>query len=195
MAMTELVDRSFLSRSTRWSMNQLEYRRSIKVAHHFLTRCFAPDELLALLLRRENPVIVMQRVVPVERAVAPHYLGWLAHRNAVGANIYVTANPLRSGSRKRTKENVASVRDLYLDIDSDGGAKLTALQHSDRVPKPAAIISTSPCKYPGALAGERLRLREARKHPEATRSCLWSRSRSYRLQPRSACVWLLKLEM
>ena len=101
-------------------MNQLEYRRSIQVAHHFLTRCFAPGEFIALLLRREHPVTVMQRVVLLERAVAPRFLGWLAHQNAVGANIYFAANPLRSGTRKRTKESVASVRHVYLDIDSDG---------------------------------------------------------------------------
>jgi RepB DNA-primase from phage plasmid len=128
-------------------MNQLEYRRSIQLAQDFLTRCFAPGEFIALLLRRENPVTVTQRVVLLERAVAPRYLGWLAHQNAAGANVYVTANPLRSGTRKRTKESVASVRHLYLDIDSDGEAKLAALQNSDRVPKPTAIISTSPNKY------------------------------------------------
>jgi hypothetical protein len=110
-------------------MNQLEYRRSIQVAHKFLTQCFAPDEFIALLLRRENLVTVMQRVVLLERAVAPRYLGWLAHQNAAGANIYVAANPLRSGTCKRTKESVASVRHLYLDIDSDGEAKLAALKN------------------------------------------------------------------
>jgi RepB DNA-primase from phage plasmid len=128
-------------------MNPLEYRRSIQMAHDFLTRCFAPGEFIALLLRREKPVEVTQRVVLLEHAVAPRYLGWLAYQNAAGANIYVAANPLRSGTRKRTKESVASVRHLYLDIDSDGEAKLAAIQHSDRVPKPSAIISTSPDKY------------------------------------------------
>ena len=128
-------------------MNQLEYRRSIQVAHKFLTQCFAPGEFIALLLRRENPVTVMQRVVLLERAVAPRYLGWLAHENAAGANIYVAANPLRSAARKRTKESVASVRHLYLDIDSNGEAKLAALKNSDGVPKPTAIITTSPNKY------------------------------------------------
>ena len=90
-------------------MNQLEYRRSIRVAHKFLTRCFAPGGFIALLLRRDNPFTVMQRVVPLERAIAPRYLGWLAHQNATGVNIYVAANPLRSGTRKRAKESVASV--------------------------------------------------------------------------------------
>jgi RepB DNA-primase from phage plasmid len=128
-------------------MNQLEYRRSIQLAEDFLTRCFAPGEFIALLLRREKPVSVTQRVVLLERAVTPRYLGWLAHENSAGANIYVAANPLRSGTRKRMKESVASVRHLYLDIDSDGEAKLAVLLNSDRVPKPTAIISTSPNKY------------------------------------------------
>ena len=38
-------------------------RRSIQVAHKFLTRCFVSGECIALLLRRENPVTVIQRVV------------------------------------------------------------------------------------------------------------------------------------
>ena len=102
-------------------MNQLEYRRSIQVAHNFLTRCFAPGEFIAFLLRSEHPVTVMQRVVLLERAVAPRYLGWLAHQNAAGANSYFAANPLRFGIRRRTKESVFSVRQVYLDIDSEGG--------------------------------------------------------------------------
>src|ERR1700744_2127030 len=128
-------------------MNPVEYRRSIQIAHDFLTRCFAPGGFIALLLRREKPVQVTQRVVVLEHAGAPRYLGWLAYQNAAGANIYVAANPLRSGTRKRTKERVASVRHLYLDIDSDGEAKLAAIQNSDRVPNPTAIMSTSPDKY------------------------------------------------
>ena len=62
-------------------------------------------------------------------------------------NIYVAANPLRSGSRKRTKESIASVRHLYIDIDTDGDARLLRLRASDAVPAPTAILSTSPGKY------------------------------------------------
>ena len=83
----------------------------------------------------------------LEHALAPRYLGWLAHENHHGANIYVAANPLRSGSRKRTKECIASVRHLYIDIDEDGDARLAALRASERVPEPTAILSTSPGKY------------------------------------------------
>jgi hypothetical protein len=118
-----------------------------RTAADFLTRCFAPGETIALLLRREIPTSTMQRVVVLERALAPHYLGWLAHENGTEANVYVAANPLRSGSRKRTKESIASIRHLYIDIDTDGDVRLAALMASDAVPAPTVILSTSPGKY------------------------------------------------
>jgi len=117
------------------------------VATRFLNRCLASDEVIALLLRRESPAIPTQRVVRPETALAPRFHAWLAYENGTGANIYVAANPLRPGSRKRTNESIASVRHLYMDIDVDGDTRLAALQASDAVAPPNAILSTSPGKY------------------------------------------------
>jgi hypothetical protein len=118
-----------------------------ETAKDFLARCFAPGSTIALLLRTESPAKTQQRVVTLEQALAPRYLGWLAHENHNGANVYVAANPLHPGSRKRTKESIASVRHVYLDIDEDGDARLAALRASDAVPSASAILSTSPGKY------------------------------------------------
>ena len=118
-----------------------------EVAKDFLTRCFAPGDTIALLLRNESMATTQQRIVELEQALAPRYLAWLTRENYHGANIYVAVNPLRSGSRKRTKESIATVRHLYLDIDEDGNARLAALRASDGVPVPSAILSTSPGKY------------------------------------------------
>jgi hypothetical protein len=117
------------------------------IAADFLTRCFAPGESIALLLRRENPDGILQRIAPLGRAIAPRYLGWLAHENSIGTNIYVAANPVRADSRKRTKESIAAVRHLYLDLDTDGEGRLASLRASDAVPPPNAIVSTSLGKY------------------------------------------------
>jgi hypothetical protein len=117
------------------------------VANRFLTRCFAPEETIALLLRRESPTVPTQRVVTLETALAPRYQAWLSYENGTGANVYVAANPLHPGSRKRTKESIASVRHLYIDIDTDGDARLAALRASAFVPPPTSILSTSPGKY------------------------------------------------
>ena len=116
-------------------------------AIRFLNRCFAPDETIALLLRGENDAAPAQRVIALETALTPRYLAWLGHQNAAGANVYVAANPLRPGSRRRTKERIASARHLYLDIDADGDTWLAALRASDLVPAPSAILSTSAGKY------------------------------------------------
>lgn len=116
-------------------------------ASEFLNRCFGPQETIAVLLRRETPDRIVQRIVRREQATAPTYLRWLAHQNANGMNVYVAANPLRSGSRKRTKECMAEVRHLYLDIDFDGDARVAALRASDAVAQGTALICTSPGKY------------------------------------------------
>jgi RepB DNA-primase from phage plasmid len=118
-----------------------------QIARDFLTRSFAPGETIALLLRSQSEAKAQQRVVTLEQALGPRYLGWLAHENRNGANIYVAANPLRAGSRSRTKDRIASVRHLYIDIDTDGDARFAALQSSDAVPPLTAILSTSPGKY------------------------------------------------
>jgi hypothetical protein len=99
------------------------------------------------LLRKESPASTTQRIVTLEQATAPRYLAWLRYENHNGANVYVAANPLRFGSRKRTKNCIAEVRHLYLDIDVDGDDRVAALMESEAVPVPNAILSTSPDKY------------------------------------------------
>jgi hypothetical protein len=116
-------------------------------ARNFLHRCFAPGSTIALLLRTGCPAKTQQRVVTLEQALQPRYIGWLAFENLNGGNVYVAANPLHPGSRNRTKESIASVRHVYLDIDEDGEARLAALRASDAVPPASVIVLTSPAKY------------------------------------------------
>jgi hypothetical protein len=118
-----------------------------RIAAGFLTRSFDPDETIAIVLRRVSHPTIAQRIVTLKRALQPRYLAWLAHENATGASIYVAANPVARGSRKRTKESIAAVRHLYLDLDTDGDAKLAALRASNAVPIPTAIVTTSAGKY------------------------------------------------
>src|ERR1035437_5308467 len=128
-------------------MPQPNAQNAPAAAAEFLTRCFSPGETIALLLRREVPSATIQRIVQLETALAPRYRGWLTQENAAGANVYVVANPLRSDSRKRTKECIASVRHLYLDLDTDGEAPPHSLRALSAIPPPNAVLSTSRGKY------------------------------------------------
>ena len=79
-----------------------------QIAASFLRRCFAPEETIAILLRRPDAPAPMQRVVRLEQVLETRYMAWLSYENQHGRNnIYVDANPLRPGSRKRTKECIA----------------------------------------------------------------------------------------
>jgi hypothetical protein len=118
-----------------------------QTAHEFLIRCFHPGETIAVLLSKENPASTTQRIVRLEQALGARYLAWLRYENHNGANVYVAANPLLAGSRKRTKDCIAEVRHLYIDIDVDGEKRIAALRASDAVPVPSTILSTSPGKY------------------------------------------------
>ena len=118
-----------------------------RIAAGFLARSFHPDETIAVVLRRVSAPTIAQRIVTVERVLQPRYLAWLAHENATGANVYIAANPLAPGSRKRTKESIVEIRHLYLDLDTDGDDRLTALRESNAVPIPTAIVATSAGKY------------------------------------------------
>jgi hypothetical protein len=119
-----------------------------QIAASFLRRCFAPEETIAILLRRQDAAAPMQRVLRLEKVLETRYMAWLSYENQHGRNnIYVAANPLRPGSRKRTKECIASVRHLYLDIDADGDVRLAALRASELVPPSTSILSTSPGRY------------------------------------------------
>jgi len=128
-------------------MRAVEARNAIDVATGFLTRLFVRDETIALLIRHGSPARTLQRIAPLERILRPDYLRWLADENSQGANIHVSANPLLPESRTRTKDSVASVRHLYLDLDQEGKVRLASLLTSDRVPIPNAILSTSARKY------------------------------------------------
>ena len=119
-----------------------------QIAASFLRRCFAPEETIAVLLRRQDVAVPMQRVVRLEQVLEIRYMAWLSYENQHSRNnIYVAANPLHPGSRKRTKACIASIRHLYLDIDADGDARLAALRASELVPPPTSILSTSLGKY------------------------------------------------
>jgi hypothetical protein len=118
-----------------------------QTAYEFLTRCFLPGETIAVLLRKESPATTTQRIVRLEQVLAPRYLAWLRYENQNRSNVYVAANPLRTGSRRRTKESIAEVRHLYIDIDVEGEERIATLQATDAVPVPTVKLSTSPGKF------------------------------------------------
>jgi hypothetical protein len=121
--------------------------RPYEIAEEFLCEWFDAGDTFALLLRHAGPSRTRQRIVRRDDLLKSNYLGWLAHENAHGTNVYFSVNPLLSDARKRTKNSIAEARALYLDLDEDGDRKMAALRASGNVPPPSFLIRTSPGKY------------------------------------------------
>ena len=56
-------------------------------------------------------------------------------------------NPIREGSRNRTKEQIREIRHAYLDLDEEAGASLQSIRKSGDVPPPNFVLDSSPGKH------------------------------------------------
>jgi hypothetical protein len=56
-------------------------------------------------------------------------------------------NPLKKDALTRTKEQIESIRHVYLDLDHGGSQALEAIENSSVVPKPNYVLNSSPEKH------------------------------------------------
>ena len=106
-----------------------------------------PSDHAAVLVRNRIRQQTTQRILPAETIASAPFQSWLHQQNESGADIFIGMNPVREGSRSRTKEQIREVRHTYLDLDEEAGASLQAIRTSGDVPPPNFILDTSPGKH------------------------------------------------
>jgi hypothetical protein len=106
-----------------------------------------PSDLVAVLVRNRTQQQTMQRILAAETLASAPFQSWLHEQNLSGADIFIGMNPVREGSRNRTKEQIREIRHTYLDLDEDAGASLQAIRTSGDVPPPNFVLDTSPGKH------------------------------------------------
>src|SRR5262249_42324556 len=100
-------------------MNASTHERPITASDYIKENFEARDRIALLILNRETGESV-QRITTAEKASSPEFQAWLRHRNATGDEIYVGMNALKQDSATRTKDQVATIRHLYIDLDHGG---------------------------------------------------------------------------
>ena len=88
-----------------------------------------------------------QRIATAERIVSDEFQAWLRSQNARGLGVYISINPLKPEATRRTKEDVAEIRHVYLDVDEGGAAARDALLARDDIPAPNDILTSSPNRF------------------------------------------------
>src|SRR5882724_1746777 len=129
-------------------------------SQYILDNFDAADRIAMLVLNRDFGETI-QRITSAQKAASPEFQSWLRYKNANGSDIYIGMNPLRQDASTRTKEDIASIRHVYLDLDHGGLEALKSVENSSAVPKPNYILTSSPGKFQIAWRVQEITLDEA----------------------------------
>jgi RepB DNA-primase from phage plasmid len=122
-------------------------RASLLTPSEYILGNFEPTDRIAMLVLNRNFRETIQRITSAQKAASPAFQAWLRYKNASGSDIYIGMNPLRQDCSTRTKEDVAFIRHVYLDLDQGGPEGLASVENSSSVPKPNYVLTSSPGKF------------------------------------------------
>jgi hypothetical protein len=134
---------------------------SVPYPSEYILDNFEQTDRIAVLVLNRNFGETIQRITSAGKASSPEFQAWLRYKNANGSDIYMGMNPLRKDASTRTKEDIESIRHVYLDLDQGGPEALKAVEHSSLVPKPNYVLTSSPAKFQIAWKVEGMSLEEA----------------------------------
>src|SRR5207253_9711009 len=113
-------------------------------ASEYILDNFEQTDRIAMLVLNRDFSETIQRITTAYKASSPEFQAWLRYKNANGSDIYIRINPLRQDASTRTKENIYSIRHVYLDLDHGGPEVLESVENSSAVPKPTYVLTSSP---------------------------------------------------
>ena len=130
-------------------------------ASEYILDNFEPTDRIAMLVLNRDFGETIQRITSAQKAASPEFQAWLRYKNANGSDIYMGMNPLRQDAATRTKEEIESIRHVYLDLDQGGPKALECVENSSAVPKANYVLTSSPGKFQVVWKVEGTTLEEA----------------------------------
>jgi len=115
-------------------------------ASDYILQNFEASDRIAILVRSRRSGETLQRITTAKNAASADFQDWLRHKN-LSSDVYVSMNTLKLDAQGRTKDDIETIRHLYLDIDRNGSLALEAVENSALVPRPNYVLETSPDKY------------------------------------------------
>ena len=133
----------------------------IPSASEYILDNFDTADRIAILVLNRDFGETIQRITSAQKAASPEFQAWLRYKNANGSDIYVGMNPLKKDASTRTKEDIDSIKHVYIDLDHGGPEALEAIENSSLVPKPNYVVNSSPEKHQIVWKVEGMNLEDA----------------------------------
>src|SRR5437016_8712359 len=121
--------------------------RFIPSASEYILDNFDAADRIAILVLNRDFGETIQRITSAQKGVSPEFQAWLRYKNANGSDIYMGMNLLRQDAATRTKEEIETIRHVYLDLDQGCPEALELVKNSSAVPKPNHVLTSSPGKF------------------------------------------------
>ncbi len=118
-----------------------------KTAAAYIRDNFEPKDRVALVLVNRRHGGVVQRIASTERIAADDFQRWLRFMNSRRYEVYLSMNALRPQATGRTKEDIGTIRHIYLDLDNGGPEALNRLLERPDIPTPNYVVQSSVGKY------------------------------------------------
>jgi len=118
---------------------------SFTAAAVFLDRLsFAPEDRLAIVMIHRATRRVVQRIQRKSSIFSRSFQAWLQEMNLKRQfDIYLSLNPLRPDAVGRTKRDIADIRHIFLDFDTQADTRVPELLHRRDIPRPSALVNSS----------------------------------------------------
>src|SRR5713226_9046988 len=143
-------------------MNSVETATAfVPSASEYILDNFELTDRIAMLVLNRDFGETIQRITSAQKAASPEFQAWLRYKNANGSDIYIGMNPLKKDASTRTKEEIESIKHVYIDLDHGGPEALEAVENSSVVPKPNYVLNSSPEKHQVVWRVEGMSLDEA----------------------------------
>src|SRR5438034_9979133 len=107
-----------------------ESKQVIAAASEYILDNFEQTDRIAMLVLNRDFGETIQRITSAQKASSPEFQAWLRYKNANGSDIYIGQNPLRQDASTRTKEDIESIRHVYLELHHAALASLDSVDKS-----------------------------------------------------------------
>src|SRR5262249_15518100 len=113
----------------------------------FLQMAYQPKDWVAILVKSAQSQQTAYRVGPLALIAEPRFQAWLRWRNLLHGDVYVSVNAVPPGQRTGTREAVAAIGHIFLDLDREGPQTLARLADRRDLPEPSCILQSSPDRF------------------------------------------------
>lgn len=117
------------------------------IASEYIRENFEPTDRLAIVLLNKRTRSVIQRLAEAKKIAAADFQAWLHAYNDQRYEIYISMNALHPQATGRRKDDVATIRHLYLDFDDSGTSAVETLLKRRDLPSPNYLVNSSPDKW------------------------------------------------